>query len=61
MDESQVIKESLRDELNQFDTYLWKSLENNNSRISEILRLSFMVDCYRIMPMLVFLVAKFFG
>ena len=34
MDESQVIKESLRDELSQFDIYLKKSLENNNPRIS---------------------------
>ena len=61
MDESQVIKESLRDELNQFDTYLWKSLENNNSRISEILRHAFKVDGKRIRPMLVFLVAKCCG
>ena len=61
MDESQVIKESLRDELNQFDIYLWKSLENNNSRISEILRPAFKVDGKRIRPMLVFLVAKCCG
>jgi len=61
MDESQVIKESLRDELNQFDIYLWKSLENNNSRISEILRHAFKVDGKRIRPMLVFLVAKCCG
>jgi octaprenyl-diphosphate synthase len=61
MDESQVIKESLRDELNQFDIYLWKSLENNNSRISEILRHAFKIDGKRIRPMLVFLVAKCCG
>ncbi len=61
MDESQVIKESLRDELNQFDIYLRKSLENNNSRISEILRHAFKVDGKRIRPMLVFLVAKCCG
>lgn len=61
MDESQVIKESLRDELNQFDLYLWKSLENKNYRISEILRHAFKVDGKRIRPMLVFLVAKCCG
>lgn len=61
MDESQVIKESLRDELNQFDIYLWKSLKNNNHRISEILRHAFKVDGKRIRPMLVFLVAKCCG
>lgn len=61
MDESQIIKESLRDELNQFDIYLWKSLENNNYQISEILRHAFKVDGKRIRPMLVFLVAKCCG
>ncbi len=61
MDESQVIKESLRDELSQFDIYLKKSLENNNPRISEILRHAFRVDGKRIRPMLVFLVAKCCG
>lgn len=61
MDQSQVIKESLRDEFEQFDLYLWKALENNNCRISEIVNHAFKVDGKRIRPMLVFLVAKSCG
>ena len=61
MDESQVIKESLRDELNQFDSYLRKALETDNTRISDIVRHAFKVDGKRIRPMLVFLVAKCCG
>ena len=61
MDESQVIKESLRDELNQFNSYLRKALETDNTRISDIVRHAFKVDGKRIRPMLVFLVAKCCG
>ncbi|MEA4980846.1 MAG: polyprenyl synthetase family protein [Petrimonas sp.] len=61
MDESQVIKESLRNELNQFDIYLRKALENNNYRVSEIVQHTFKVDGKRIRPILVFLVAKCCG
>lgn len=61
MDPSQVIKESLRHELDQFDVYLWKALENDNKRISDIIQHTFKVDGKRIRPMLVFLVAKACG
>ena len=61
MDESQVIKDSLRDELNQFNSYLRKALETDNTRISDIVRHAFKVDGKRIRPMLVFLVAKCCG
>lgn len=61
MDESQVIKDSLRDELNQFDSYLRKALETDNKRISDIVQHAFKADGKRIRPMLVFLVAKSCG
>lgn len=61
MDQSQVIKESLRDELDQFDVYLRKALETDNKRISDIVEHAFKVDGKRIRPMLVFLVAKCCG
>ncbi len=61
MSESEVIRESLRDELAQFDVYLRKALETDNKRISDIVRHAFKVDGKRIRPMLVFLVAKCCG
>ncbi len=61
MDESQVIRESLREEFARFDIYLQQALKNDNGRISEIIKHSFKVDGKRIRPMLVFLVAKACG
>lgn len=61
MDESQIIKKSLREELNQFDVYLHKAIETDNKRISDIIQQPFKVDGKRIRPMLVFLVAKCCG
>ncbi|MDO5524319.1 MAG: polyprenyl synthetase family protein [Bacteroidia bacterium] len=61
MDQSQVIKESLRDELSQFDVYLRKALQSDNKRISDIVAHAFKVDGKRIRPMLVFMVAKACG
>lgn len=61
MDESEVIKESLQEELAQFDGYLRKALKTDNKRISDIVQHAFKVDGKRIRPMLVLLVAKCCG
>ncbi|MDO5663930.1 MAG: polyprenyl synthetase family protein [Bacteroidia bacterium] len=61
MDQSEVIKESLSNELNQFGIYLRRALETDNKRISDIVEHAFKVDGKRIRPMLVFLVAKCCG
>lgn len=61
MDESEVIKESLQEELAQFEGYLRKALKTDNKRISDIVQHAFKVDGKRIRPMLVLLVAKCCG
>lgn len=61
MDQSQVIKESLREELNEFDFRLHKAIENENPHVSEIIEHAFKVDGKRIRPILVLLSAKACG
>lgn len=61
MDHSQVIKDSLREELDKFDTYLKQSIQNENPRITRMVEHVFSAEGKRIRPMLVFLAAKACG
>lgn len=61
MHESQIIKESLREEFELFDVYLNQALKNDNRRVADIIEHSFKKDGKRIRPSLVFLVAKACG
>lgn len=61
MDQSQVIRDSLRDELLQFDMYLKQSIQSDNPRIADIIEHVFKAEGKRIRPMLVFLAAKSCG
>lgn len=61
MDQSEVIRESLREELIRFDNYLQQSIQNDNPRINTIVDHVFKVDGKRLRPILVFLTAKLYG
>ena len=61
MDQSEVIRESLRAELTRFDDYLRQSIQNDNPRINTIIDHVFRVDGKRLRPILVFLTAKLYG
>ena len=61
MDQSEVIRESLREELIRFDNYLQLSIQNDNPRINTIVDHVFKVDGKRLRPILVFLTAKLYG
>lgn len=61
MDQSVIFREAIKEELDQFDVYLRKALENDNFNVSEIVDYAFKRDGKRIRPILVFLVAKSCG
>lgn len=61
MDQSQVIKDFLQEELAIFDTYLRESIRNDNPRISGIIDYIFKANGKRLRPMLVLLAAKASG
>ena len=61
MNQSEVIRESLKKELGQFDVYLRKSIQNENPRVVDIVNHVFSVDGKRLRPILVFLSAKLCG
>lgn len=61
MDQSQVIRDFLKEELELFDTYLRESIKNDNPRISGIIDYVFKANGKRLRPMLVLLTAKACG
>lgn len=61
MDYSQVIKESLHEELQQFDTYLRESIRTDNQRIQNIVNHVFKSKGKHVRPILVLLAAKSCG
>ncbi len=61
MDQSELFKEIIKDELIQFDAYIEKALHNEKAHVSDIVKYAFRRDGKRIRPMLVFLVAKACG
>ena len=61
MDYSQVIKESLHEELQQFDKYLRESIRTDNPRIQKIVNHVFKAQGKRVRPILVLLTAKSCG
>lgn len=61
MDESQVIRDYLKDELRAFEEYLWASVESANPRIAEIVQYLFQSLGKQLRPILVFLSAKACG
>ncbi|WP_298652409.1 polyprenyl synthetase family protein [uncultured Proteiniphilum sp.] len=61
MDQSQVIKDFLQEELNLFDVYLRESIKSDNPRISGIIDYVFETDGKRLRPTLVLLTAKACG
>ncbi len=61
MDQSQIIKSFLGEELALFDVYLKKSVRSDNARISGIIDYVFATDGKRLRPTLVLLTAKACG
>lgn len=61
MDQSQIIKDFLHEELSLFDNYLRKSIKSDNPRISGIIDYVFEADGKRLRPTLVLLTAKACG
>lgn len=61
MDQSQIIKDFLQEELDLFDIYLRESIRNGNPRVSEIINYVFTANGKRLRPMLVLLTAKACG
>lgn len=61
MDQSQVIRDFLKEELDLFDVYLRESFKSNNSRVSEIVDYIFKSNGKRLRPLLVLLTAKACG
>ncbi len=61
MDQNQVVKDFLREELSQFNIYLKRSIRNDNPRISSIVDYMFQTEGKHIRPVLVFLTAKACG
>ena len=61
MDQSQIIRDFLQEELELFDIYLRESIKNDNPRISEIIDYIFGADGKRLRPTLVLLAAKACG
>lgn len=61
MDQSQIIKDFLREELLLFDNYLRESVKSANPRISEMISYVFKSNGKRLRPMLVLLTAKACG
>lgn len=61
MDQSQIIKDFLQEELDVFDRFLKESINNVNPRISRIIDYIFKSNGKRLRPMLVLLTAKACG
>lgn len=61
MDQSQIIREYLNEELLRFDDCLRKSVESANPRISDVVKYVFATNGKRLRPILVFLTAKACG
>ena len=61
MDQSQIIRDFLQEELELFDIYLRESIKNDNPRISGIIDYVFKANGKRLRPMLVLLTAKAYG
>lgn len=61
MDQSQIIRDFLHEELELFDNYLQESIKNNNPRISGIIDYIFKANGKQLRPMLVLLTAKACG
>lgn len=61
MDQSQIIRDFLQEELGLFDIYLRESIKNDNPRISGIIDYVFKSNGKRLRPMLVLLTAKACG
>ncbi len=61
MDQSQIIRDFLREELVLFDAYLQEAIKNDNPRISGIIDYVFKANGKRLRPMLVLLTAKACG
>lgn len=61
MDQSQIIRDFLQEELELFDIYLRESIKNDNPRISGIIDYVFKANGKRLRPMLVLLTAKACG
>lgn len=61
MDQSQIIRDFLQEELELFNTYLRESIKSDNPRISGIIDYVFNTNGKRLRPMLVLLVAKACG
>ena len=61
MDQSQIIRDFLQEELDLFDVYLRESIKNDNPRISGIIDYVFKANGKRLRPMLVLLTAKACG
>lgn len=61
MDQSQIIRDFLQEELALFDSYLRKSIKSDNPSISGIIDYVFKANGKRLRPMLVLLTAKACG
>lgn len=61
MDQSQIIRDFLQEELELFDIYLRESIKSDNPRISGIIDYVFKANGKRLRPMLVLLTAKACG
>jgi len=61
MDQSQIIKDFLREELLLFDEYLREAVRSNNPRVSEMIDYIFNTEGKRLRPTLVLLTAKACG
>ncbi|MDD4631780.1 MAG: polyprenyl synthetase family protein [Proteiniphilum sp.] len=61
MDQSQIIKDFLREELLLFDDYLREAVKSNNPRVSEMITYIFNTEGKRLRPTLVLLTAKACG
>lgn len=61
MDQSQIIKDFLREELLLFDEYLREAVRSNNPRVSEMVAYIFKNEGKRLRPTLVLLTAKACG
>ena len=61
MDQSEVIKDFLREELLLFDDYLRESTKSDNPRLSEMITYVFNANGKRLRPTLVLLTAKACG
>jgi octaprenyl-diphosphate synthase len=61
MDQSQIIKDFLREELLLFDEYLREAVRSNNPRVSEMVAYIFNTEGKRLRPTLVLLTAKACG